>query len=233
MDKINIRATKLEAFRTCPYRYKFEPPLDDTAESLRFGSALHKYVELTLSWLLNDTTQWMILNEWWVKQRLMIIKMSSLIEEKVKEKWYILICSERTNKIFFEDINIGLEWTFDHLFINQQWEYILMDVKTSASKRTQEHKDGVKQNVIYPSMLKAKHNIDVKYFEYRVCTKTSNPNLEDICFEVTGDTIDEVHNKCMDLRLAIETNTFAPNFPNHSCWYCKLRESCKQYKSLL
>lgn len=233
MDKINIRATKLEAYRTCPYRYKFEPPLDDTAESLRFGSALHKYVELRLSWMLNATTEWMILNEWGVKQRLMILKMANLIEDKVKEKWYILVCSERTNKLFFEDVNIGLEWTFDHLFINQAWDYILMDVKTTKAKRTQDHKDGVRQNVIYPALLQWKYGILVKYFEYWACTKTSNPILEDICFEITGEPMTEVHDKLVELRKSTEAQTFAPNYPNFSCWYCKLYDSCKQYKKLI
>lgn len=45
--------------------------------------------------------------------------MANLALTKVKEKEYSLVCSERTNKYFFEDINIKLQGTYDHLFKNK------------------------------------------------------------------------------------------------------------------
>lgn len=229
MNRINIRATKLETYRTCPYRYKYEQELDEDAEHFKFGSALHKYIELVLHNQLNETTETMLLSEWWVKQRIMISKMANLVVEKVKEKEYTIICSERTNKIFFEDINIKLQWTFDHLFMNKQWEYILMDIKTAKSKRNDEHKSSVRQNVIYPALVKMKYGIDIKYFEYRVMTKTSNPSFEDICFEIQWDTITEVTEKLQELRQSEENNIFPPKYWNYSCRYCKMRDQCKSY----
>lgn len=159
-----MRATKLESFRTCPFRYHNEPKLDGDAEHFRFGSALHKYIELLLVNLINGTTEQMILSERWVKQRLMIIKMWNMFKELVDKKWYKLVVSEWTNKQYFEDINVSLEWTFDHLFTNPEWEYVLVDAKTAASKRTEEHKLWARQNVIYPALMKYKYGIDIRFF---------------------------------------------------------------------
>ena len=229
MNRIVIRATKLETYWTCPYRYKNEPELDEDVEHFKFGSALHKYIELLLNKWLNETTEVMLLSEWWVKQRLMISKMALLVSNLVEQKWYELVCSERTNKIFFEDLNIKLQWTYDHLFKDKEWSYILVDIKTAKSKRTQEHKDGVRQNIIYPALIKMKYNIDIKRFEYWVMTKTSNPDLEDISFEIIWDTVEEVKYKLTELRKAEESNNFPPKYWNHSCFYCPLREQCRWY----
>ena len=229
MDKIEIRATKLETYWTCPYRYKYEPEPDVEAEHFKLWTALHKYIELVLHNQLNETTQMFVLNERWVKQRLMIIKMADLVVEKVKKKWYTLVGSERTNKVFFDDVNILLQGTFDHLFQNQEWEYILMDIKTAKSKWDDEHKQAVRQNVIYPALLKLKYNMDIKYFEYRVMTKTSNPTLEDICFEIQWDVVTEVHDKVKELRQSEEDNFFPPKYWNYSCFFCRSRDTCKNY----
>ena len=231
MDKLQIRATQLETFRICPFRYKFEERVAD-AEHFRFGSALHKYIELLLNWTLNDTTQSMILNDRWVKERLMIIKMWNLFDSKVKEKWYELVCSEWTTKTFFEDLNTVLEGTFDHLFKNKEWQYVLVDAKTASSKRTQEHKDGVKQYIIYPSLLKKRYWLDISVFEYWVMTKTSNPQLEDINFTVPVTSVEDVEEKVKDLVHTTETGVRTPNFPNHTCFFCKLRDRCRTYKPI-
>ncbi len=229
MDKIKIRATKLETFITCPYKYKYEPEPDDDAEPFRLGSALHKYIELILHNQLNETTEWMVLQERGVKQRLMFRKMADMVVDKVKEKEYTLVCSERTNKVMFDDINIELQWTFDHLFQNKDWEYILMDIKTAKSKRDQEHKDWVRQNVIYPALLELKYWIKISAFEYRVMTKTSNPSFEDICFSINWSPSWEVIEALQNLRDSTEKNLFPPKFWNYMCRYCKCRDVCKSY----
>lgn len=229
MEKITIRATKLETYRNCPYRYKNEPAPDEEAVHFKFGSALHKYIELRLVNQINEETEFMIFNERWVKQRLMIQRMSQLFIENLEKKWYVLVCSERTNKYFFEDINIELQWTFDHLFKNKEWEYILVDAKTAQSKRTQEHIEGVRQNVIYPALIKLKYWIDVKFFEYWIMTKTITPQFQEVCFEVTWNPEEEVANKLKELRQSEELNFFKPNYPNYSCWYCKLKDQCRGY----
>lgn len=83
-------------------------------------------------------------------------------------------------------------------------------MKTAASKRDDEHKQAVRQNVIYPALVKLKNLLDIKYFEYWVMTKTSNPTIEDICFEVTADPVLEVKAKLDELRQAEEDNIFPP-----------------------
>ena len=229
MDKIEIRATQLEKYITCPFKYKNDLPIDGDAEHFRFWTALHKYIELRLVNLINETTEQMIFKDRWVKQRLMMIKMANLFEAKVQEKGYTLICSEWTNEHFFEDLNIKLSWTFDHLFINKEWEYILVDAKTASSKRSKEMRTSVRQNVIYPALVKLKYWLDIKYFEYWVMTKKSNPSLEDICFEITGDPVEDIYTFVKELRESNTQNFFPPKYPNYSCWFCKLYDQCKNF----
>lgn len=230
MDRIDIRATKLEAYRTCPYKYKYEPPLDGESDALKFWTALHKYIELLLVNKINDITEQLVFDWFGIKQRLMIIRMANLFKDKIEEKWYELIVSERKTNTLFEELNIELQWTFDHLFRNKEWKLIIVDAKTTKAKRTEEHKLWVRQNVIYPGLVKLKYMIDIDYFEYWTMTKTSNPVLEDICFEITWDPIADIAVKLQELRNSETTNFFPPKYPNFSCRYCKLKNECKNFK---
>ena len=43
---ISVRATNLEKFLTCPFRYKYEPEPEPDKMAFIFGTALHKLVEI-------------------------------------------------------------------------------------------------------------------------------------------------------------------------------------------
>jgi hypothetical protein len=43
---VSVRATNLEKFLTCPYRYKYEPEPVPDKMAFTFGTALHKLVEI-------------------------------------------------------------------------------------------------------------------------------------------------------------------------------------------
>jgi len=228
---LTIRATKLETYWTCPFRYRFEPIPDEDAVHFKLWTMIHKYIELALIDQVNNTTTTLLFYGVWVKDRLMAIKMWNLFVEEVKQKGYTLVCSERTNKELFDELNITLQGTFDHLFINQEWEHVLVDAKTAKSRWTEEHIEWVKQFIIYPALLK-KYWINVVRFEYWVMTKTSNPQMQIVVKEVPEDSLEQTVEIMSKLRDSEDRWIWEPNFPNHSCHYCMLREQCRAYKPI-
>ena len=232
MNRIDIRATQLETYRTCPYKFKFEPKSDPKSEHFLFGSLLHKYIELTVMWQLNDDIRDILLSRLPVKQRYMIIKMANIFVEHLENKWYTFIAAELTNNNYYEDIDIYLEWTLDLLFRDNEWSLVVVDIKTAKSKRNEEHIEWVRQKLIYPVLCKKNLWIDISRFEYWIMTKTSNPDLQEVIFDVPENAEEQVDNKLVELRQA-ETQGLRPtNYPNFSCRYCPLRSSCKGYQPI-
>lgn len=232
MSTIHTRATQLEKFRICKYRYFFEPPLDPSNQNFVFGSHVHKYCEELLSWNLNDEIQTLLLQKRPVKQRAMIINMSDLIANYVQEKELTLITTELSMQVYDDESDVLIEWTMDLLLKDKDWKYIIADIKTAASVRTQEHFQWAKQKIIYPTLFKQLYHQEISAFEYRVVTKTSNPKLSVFRYEVEDDTTEQVLAISKELRNSTESQQWEPTPYNHSCFYCKLKEQCRWYKAL-
>ncbi len=229
MERLSTRATMLEKYRTCKYRYKFEPTPNPMDEKFIFGSHMHKYCESQVNWVLNDELQWLILWRRPVKQRQMILNMADLVANQLQERWLAIVTSELTMQAYIEDADLVLEWTMDLLCKDKDWEYIIVDFKTAASARTEEHFEWVKQKIIYPALFEICYNKKIKAFEYWVMTKTSNPKLSVLTYTVEDNVIEQVNDISKELRNSTELGQRAPSYPNHSCFYCKLRNECKQY----
>lgn len=232
MSTIVIRATQLEKFRTCKYRYKFEEPMDPRDDRFVFGSNVHKYCEEQLSGNLNDEIQTLLLQRRPVKQRQMILNMSDVIANHMEEEQLSLVTTELSMQAYDDESDVIIEWTMDLLIEDTNWDYIIVDIKTAASNRTDEHAQWVKQKIIYPALFKQMYNIDIKAFEYRVVTKTSNPKLSVFRYEVEEDIIEQVLNVSKELRNSTESQQWEPTPHNHSCFYCKLKDQCRDYKVL-
>ena len=222
----------MEKFRTCKHKYKFEPPFSWWLEFLKFGTTLHKYVELAITDQLNDEIKDLLLQQRPVKQRFMIIQMAEKVVDKVKELWYEYIVSELSMDKTYEDIDITLEWTMDLLFKDKEWKYVIIDIKTAKSIRDDEHIEWVKQKIIYPTLFEFIYNKHIDRFEYRVLTKTNNPDLQCIVCKTKEDYADQVKAVLDDLVETEKTGARTPSYPNHTCRYCPLKGKCQEYKVL-
>jgi len=226
-----IRATNLEKYRTCPYSYFFNPPREGENINFRFGTALHKYIETALQWCLTDEAKDILLKPWAVKYRLMIMAMCNIFLQNVEDRELTYVLSEVELEKVYEEEQIILTGTPDLIFLKKEWDYIMVDIKTAASKRDDEHSEAVKQKLIYPRLIRHQYWIDMKAFEYRPMTKTSSPKLQEIVCEVPNDCDEQVDNKVKELRKSLDRWSFPPNMPNYSCWRCKLKPSCRKYEN--
>lgn len=156
--------------------------------------------------------------------------MAEKVVELVKEKEYEYVISELSMSHTYTDQDIMLEGTMDILFRTKEWDYVIVDIKTAKSNWTDEHAQAVKQKIIYPVLFAKKYWKDIKRFEYRVLTKTSNPELYQFCSDVSEDAHQQVMEILEALRKAEETQTWEPSYPNYSCRYCPLKGKCQNYK---
>jgi hypothetical protein len=109
MSTIQIRATQLEKFRTCKYRYNFEPPLNPLDERFIFGSNVHKYCEEQVSGNLNDDIQSLLLGRRPVKQRQMILNMADAVANLMQERQLALVTTELSMETYIEDSDVILQ----------------------------------------------------------------------------------------------------------------------------
>jgi len=226
-----IRATHLEKYRECPYSYWFEPEREWGNINFKFGTALHKYIETALQGCLTEDAQDILLKPRPVKYRNMILAMCNIFLQNVKDRELTYILSEVELERVYEEEKIILTWTPDLIFKDKEWKYIMVDIKTAKSKRTEEHAEWVKQKRIYPVLIKHQYWIEMDSFEYWPMTKTSSPKLMEYKFPVPDDVEEQVHNKVKELRESIDTGSFPPNMPNYTCRWCPLKWECKNYKN--
>lgn len=229
---MNIRATTLEKFWTCKHRYKFEPPFSWSPIFFKFGSDLHKYVELALTDQLNEEIQDLILQQRPVKQRMMIIQMAEKILAHAKEQELTYIVSELWMSKEFSELDITLEGTMDLLFKTKDWEYIVVDIKTAKSKWQDDHANEVKQKIIYPVLFEFIYEKHIARFEYWIVTKTNNPELQVVSIPTEDSYPQDVIDILTELKETEESQARVPNYPNYSCWYCPLKWKCQDYKVL-
>jgi len=227
-----IRTTTLEKFITCPYRYKHEPPPPSNLHAFKFGTALHKLVEINVQGLATTEAVDIIMHPFAVKDRKMLSTMCNSFMEEVNARWLIYIVSEYSFNHTFENLidedwdPMVLEWTFDILFKTPEWKYIIVDAKTAKSAWNEEHIDAVNQRRIYPALFKLCSDFNVDSFEYRVMKKTLTPNLQKVVFNIEENNEEIVEWFMNDLLVAEKEQSFPTNYPNYSCWFCKLRGSC-------
>lgn len=230
---VSVRATNLEKFLTCPYRYKYEPEPVPDKMAFTFGTALHKLVEIHVQWNENQDAVNIILNKFWVKERKMLKALTDCFMEHLKERNLEYVLSEYSYTHRFSDIvdsqwdNPILEWTFDLLFKDSKWRYIIVDIKTASKHRDEEHINSVNQKRIYPALAKLESDIDIYKFEYRVMNKSLSPKLQEVVFEVPEWNTETVEEYMKILVNAEDTLDFPAAYTNYSCFFCALKQQCR------
>lgn len=230
---VSIRATKLETFLTCPYRYKYEPEPSSDKLAFIFGTALHALVEMHVQWLQNQDAVDIILNRFGVKERRMLKALTECFINHLQERELTYVLSEYSFTHTFEDIKSEdwtspiLEGTFDLLFKDKDGKYIIVDIKTASKHRDEEHIASVNQKRIYPALFKLESWVNISKFEYWVMNKTLSPKLQEVVFEVPEDNTETVTNYMQALVNAEDNLDFPAAYTNHSCFYCALRQQCR------
>lgn len=233
-----MRATNLETFLTCPYKYKYEPTPSPDKMAFLFWTALHKLVEMHVQWLENQDAVDIILNRFGVKERKMLKALTECFIQHLEERNLTYVLSEYSFTHTFEDITDWewehpiLEWTFDLLFKDQDWQYIIVDIKTASKHWDDEHINAVNQKRIYPALAKLESWIKVSKFEYWVMNKTLSPKLQEVVFDVPEDNVETVTNFMQALTDAEDNLDFPQNYTNYSCFFCQLRKQCRAQNNL-
>ena len=231
--KLYVRATNLEKFLTCPRRYKYEPEPEPDKMAFIFGTALHKLVEIHVQWNENQDAVNIILNKFWVKERKMLKALTECFMEHLKERNLEYVLSEYSYTHKFDDIVDSqwdspiLEWTFDLLFKDADWKYIIVDIKTASKHRDEEHINSVNQKRIYPALAKLESGIDIDRFEYRVMNKTLTPKLQEVVFKVPEGNTETVRDFMQILVNAEDNLDFPAAYTNYSCFFCALKQQCR------
>ncbi len=225
---LSIRATSLEKFNSCPYKYMFDPPRVGNEEFFLFGTAFHKIMELSIRWLRESEWVGMILNKRPIKKRNILWDGSLICLDKLNELGYEPVIEELWVDYTYKD-KVYLQWTFDFLFVDWEWNYRMCDWKTAGSKRPEDKIDSLLQYKIYSALLYHSHWYRVKTFEYFVVIKTSKPYLQRIVVDIPDDVFtSDVDNIIEDFISASENNKRQPK-RSDVCYYCKLRSKCKDY----
>lgn len=225
---LSIRATNLEKFNTCPYKFKFDPPRVGNEEFFLFGTAFHKVMELSIRWLRDTEWMAMVLNKRPVKKKNILFNGSQVILDELSKLWYEPIIEELAVDYNYKD-KVYLQWTFDFLFKDPEWNYIICDWKTAGSKRPEDKAQTMLQYKIYSALLYHSHWYKLKRFEYFVIVKTAKPYLQRQIIEVPEDCFtSDVDTIIENFIYASDNDVRAPT-PNDTCWYCKLRSKCIHY----
>lgn len=230
---IQIRTTELEKFINCPFKFKFDPPRDGSGLYFAFGTTLWKLVVMNIICPDNIEGKDLLLRRRWVKFREQLITMSNIVLQKIKDEELTYVLDERSEDKLFEDINIMLGWTFDLLFKDKEWNYIMIDLKTAAQPWDDAHIEWVRQCRIYPYLHFVNNQRKIKRFEYRILSKTSIPKLQVAGFDIPDDQfVDYVDEEIHNYAKAIETDVWMPKYKNYQCHRCKLYDKCSKYVAL-
>lgn len=225
---IELRATQLETFLSCELLYKNNPPFTWKEEYLTFGTDVHKYIELSLMDESNQLGRDIVLRNRPIKQRDMIIMMWNIVLEQIKLRNLKLVLNEYTSYYIYKD-KIKLQGTFDFLFSDENWNLILLDLKTAASSRDEDTISSVKQCKIYPAMLKNYLWITINKFEYWILKKTSIPKLQIVPFDIDDDCYTEwLDNSLKSFLASYDNDIWNSNKPNYKCKYCKIKHLCNK-----
>lgn len=203
-----------------------------------FGTALHKLVEMHVQWIENQDAVDIVLNRFGVKERKMLKALTECFIQHLEERQLTYVLSEYSYTHKFEDITDEqwehpiLEWTFDLLFKDNEWQYIIVDIKTASKHWDEEHINSVNQKRIYPALAKLESWIKVSKFEYWVMNKTLSPKLQEVVFDVPEDNVETVTDFMKALVKAEDDLDFPANYTNYSCFFCALRKSCRAMNNL-
>lgn len=224
----SIRATSLEKFNTCPYKFMFDPPRVGNEEFFLFGTAFHKIMELSIRGLRDSEWVWMILNRRPIKKRDILWNWSQVCLDELTRLEYKPVIEELSVDYTYKD-KLYLQWTFDFLFQDPNWDYVVCDWKTAGSKRPADKIDTILQYKIYSALLFHAHGYKVKRFEYFIIVKTSKPYLQKVIVDVPDDCfVSDVDEIIENFISASENNNRWPT-PSDACWYCKLKSKCINY----
>ena len=185
-----------------------------------------------VQWLQNQDAVDIILNRFGVKERKMLKALTECFIQHLEERELTYVLSEYSYTHTFEDITDEqwehpiLEWTFDLLFKDKEWQFIIVDIKTASKHWDDEHINSVNQKRIYPALAKLESWIKISKFEYWVMNKTLSPKLQEVVFEVPEDNVDTVTNYMKALVDAEDNLDFPANYTNYSCFFCALRPTC-------
>ena len=225
---INIRSTSLETFAKCPYLYKFRPPFD-WAWFLKFGTMVHKYIEMELSGTMNADARTLLFTDVPVWDRDMCIKMSEKICEYVREQQRTLVISEIESIYTYDDVE--LHGTFDLLFKDKDGNFILWDIKTASNNWTDLQREHSRQKIYYPTLVSKTLRVPIKQFCYLIVTKRSDPQLYPYIYDVQESDQQRTEEEMSKFRKASETNVWTPAeyWTLQDCMWCKLKNMCRNY----
>lgn len=236
---INIRATQLESFITCPARYRFEEEADPNSDAFKFWTTLHKIIEMYVEGVENQDAIDILLEPRWVKERKMLKSMTETFVDNIKKRELTFVMSEYSFTKKFDDIvlsdntNPTLQWTFDLLFKDKDWKYIIVDIKTASSAWKQDHIDAVQQRRIYPALAERCNWLHISRFEYWIMKKTLTPGLQEVGYDIEVNNLETVTRFMKQLAEASDSLEFVPNYPNYTCFFCKIKEECRNIRHFL
>lgn len=225
---LNIRATNLEWFLTCPRKYKFAPESDPDKLCFTFGTALHLLVESWVMWVLNDYAMNLIVAQFPDKEQRVLRAQVNCFLEHLKEKNYEFITSEykMTHRYPFQDVI--LEWTFDLLFRDKDTnEIVIVDIKTASKERDEEHINWVHQKEIYPELVYQTLGLKVNRFEYWIMKKVLKPQVQEVVHHVKDNNSEIVEEFITRFKQADEDMDYPDTFQNYTCFFCPLYKQCK------
>jgi hypothetical protein len=220
---LEIRATSLERYSQCPYKFKHGESIYGNRDNLIFWTITHKYIQTFLK-NNEDPALALIVADRSIVDRKKIHRMALMVQEYIKDKWYTYIMDELTLTYMCDDDSLYLEGTFDILVTDEEKNYILLDLKTAKSERSEEQIKMSKQKKIYPFLLKRKIKYDIKEFHYLVLTKHSIPRLQ-VVEHIVEDDNDEQILELIDKYRQSEEQNIRPAQANFGCNFCSLRKN--------
>ena len=225
---LSVRATNLETFLTCPFKYKYAPDPEPNKKAFLFWRALHSLVEMSVQWVYNKTAEELILYPFEDKDRRILLAQTIKFMEHLEERKLKYIASEYSFTHTFEDI-IGepiLEGTFDLLFQDEEWKYLIVDIKTASKLREDDHIESVNQKKIYPALMELEWWIKVDRFEYWIMNKILHPKLQEVVYKVPENNTDDVRWFMQDFVDADENLDYPKKYPNFTCFFCPFNSDC-------
>ena len=91
---LSVRATNLETFLTCPFKYKYAPDPEPNKKAFLFWRALHSLVEMSVQWVYNKTAEELILYPFEDKDRRILLAQTIKFMEHLEERKLKYIASE-------------------------------------------------------------------------------------------------------------------------------------------
>ena len=226
---IQLRATELESYFTCPFKHKFWKQDFSNNDALLFGSLTHAVLQSFFFSEKAGIDTLGILCPKYEDRCKTIYDYISLIEADQLHKKYSLICTEYkcVTEIEMWKYLIILEGTLDAISRDSNWWYTIIDFKTSKAEWKPETYDNKIQKYIYPWLLAQLVGEDNMHtFDYLIFTKHVKPRLQVLKTEMNWPETNEfIFNLLESYCFALENSMRNPKIC-HTCFFCPVKETC-------